>query len=98
MKIETMIKMAVGFIGGIIFWLFWFLITMVYSFMPITKLSHERIFNMVAPFIYLIIAGSLMNKFFQEKGWKNYLINILIIILMAVVALFIADVLMKLVS
>ena len=95
MKIETWLKLFVGIIGGIIFWFFWILVTMVYSFMPANKLPHEMIFNVVAPVLYLALAGKVINKIFSEKGWKKYLLNVAIVLVMALLSLLIVDLIMK---
>jgi multisubunit Na+/H+ antiporter MnhB subunit len=85
------LKAGVGLAGGFVFWFVFVLVMIVYSFMPIYKLPRQVGFTVIWPLIYLGLANWVFVKIFKDKGWKNYLIHTLILILSALASLFILD-------
>lgn len=75
MAFTVVLKALISLTAGFVFWFFAFLVFMVYSFMPVSQLSHSIIFAVAAPILFLVIINLLMKKLFKDTGWKNYLIN-----------------------
>jgi len=95
MAFTVMLKAMLSLTVGLIFWFWAFLVFMVYSFMPISKMGNSIIFTVVALTIYLLVINLLLKKWFKETGWKNYLVNFAITLTMTMISLMIIDLLAK---
>lgn len=95
MQFTTALKLMISFAAGIIFWFWAFLVFMVYSFMPPTKIPNSIIFAVAAPTLYLVGMNLLFKKIFKDSGWKQYLVNGLITAAMAGLSLLTIDTLGK---
>lgn len=89
------LKAVLSLTVGIVFWFFAFLIFMVYSFMPVTKLSHSIIFAVAAPVLYLFLINVLLKRMFKESGWKSILTNLAITLATTGLSLYLIDFLSK---
>lgn len=93
LALKSVLSLAVGFV----FWFFAFLVFMVYSFMPVTKLGHSIIFAVAAPVLYMVAANIALKKLFKETGWQNIFINLMVTGVMTALSLFAIDFLAKVV-
>lgn len=88
---NLLLKALLSLTMGVIFWFFAFLVFMVYSFMPITKLGHSIIFTVAAPALYLVLINVLLKKIFKETGWQSLLINLAITLATTGLSLYVID-------
>ena len=97
MLFDIMLKSLLSLAVGLIFWFWALLVFMVYAFMPINKMSHSLVFTAVAPVLYLVGANLLIKKLFKEKGWRKGLINFGITVGTVVLALFVIELMSRIV-
>lgn len=98
MSFTLLLKALLSLAVGLIFWFWAFLVFMVYSFMPPSKIPNSIIFSVAAPVLYLVVLNFVLNRVFKEKGWKNYLANLVLTVVMTGLALGIIDLLARMVK
>lgn len=84
--LQIFLKASFAFVAGMMFWFLEILAMTAYAFMP-GKEMRSAIVLTAAPILYLIIITIIFNKFFKAKGWKEVLLNFVLILVMSAASL-----------
>lgn len=95
MVYDVTIKSFVSLAIGLIYWLWAFLVYMVYSFMPVTKIPNSIIFTIIAPILYLAVTNWVLKKIFKETDRKMRLINLGITVATMLLSVEVIDILSR---
>ncbi|PKM82924.1 MAG: hypothetical protein CVU89_01955 [Firmicutes bacterium HGW-Firmicutes-14] len=91
MAFTVVLKALLSLIAGLVFWFLAFLVFMVYSFMPISKVPNSVYFTVIAPVLYLVFSNLLLRRLFRESGRKNLAVNLAVTLAMTGISLVVVD-------
>jgi ABC-type maltose transport system permease subunit len=95
MNTKLAFKAYVTFFGSFLFWGLYAMTFIVYSFMPKSKDFNQLVFTIAFPLLYLFSYNYILTKLFKESGYKVWLVNTVIIILVSLLSLGVLNIVMK---